>query len=113
MQLLLCQLVGELIAHLFALPIPGAVIGMVLLFIMLIVKGEVSHHLKTDASGLLQHLSLLFVPAGVGIMVHIHRVAAELFPIAMAIIVSTFLGMAVTAGVFLFLLNLTNKKRQS
>ena len=97
--LLLYQLAGELLARLFGLPIPGPVIGMVLLFLTLLAKGEISHELKSNASGLLQHLSLLFVPAGAGIMLHVQRVASEWLPITLALVVSTFAGMAVTAFV--------------
>ena len=95
--LLVYQLVGELIVRGFGLPIPGPVIGMALLFLTLIVRGRVSDELRGGASGLLQHLSLLFVPVGAGIMLHLHRVADEWLPITIALFVSTFAGMAVTA----------------
>ncbi|WP_153108851.1 CidA/LrgA family protein [Propionivibrio limicola] len=97
--LLLFQLGGELFVRLLGLPIPGAVIGMSLLFLTLLVRGEASHALKKDTSALLQHLSLLFVPAGVGIMLHLQRVGREWLPITLALVISTFLGMAVAAGI--------------
>jgi holin-like protein len=95
--LLIYQLVGELIVRGFGLPVPGPVIGMALLFLTLIVRGQVSTELRTGASGLLQHLSLLFVPVGAGVLLHLHRVADEWLPITIALVVSTFAGMAVTA----------------
>ena len=95
--LLLYQLVGEILARLLGLPIPGPVIGMGLLFLALLARGRVSEGLKTGAGSLLQHLSLLFIPAGAGVMLHLQRVENEWLPITLALIVSTFAGMAVTA----------------
>lgn len=95
--LLLYQLVGELLVRWLGLPIPGPVIGMALLFLTLLVRGRVSDEMRTGASALLQHLSLLFVPAGAGVMLHFQRVADEWLPITLALVISTFAGMAVTA----------------
>lgn len=97
--LLLYQAAGELISRLFALPIPGPVIGMALLFLTLRVKGRVGEETRADTAALLRHLSLLFVPAGVGIVAHLDRVTGEWLPITLALVVSTFAGLAVTAGV--------------
>ena len=95
--LLLYQLVAELLVRAFGLPFPVPVVGMALLFVTLLVKGRVSNELKTTSSSLLQHQSLLFVPAGAGVMLHLHRVADEWLPISLALIISTIAGMAVTA----------------
>ncbi len=94
--LLLYQLVGELLVRALGLPIPGPVLGMALLFLTLLIRGRVGDELKTGAGALLQHLSLLFVPAGAGVMLHLQRVADEWLPITVALLVSTFAGMAVT-----------------
>ncbi len=97
--LLLYQLGGELVARFFGLPIPGPVIGMSLLLLTLLARGQVSHDTRTNVGAFLQHMSLFFVPAGVGVMVHLHRVANEWLPIVISLVVSTFAGMAVTAWV--------------
>lgn len=94
--LLLYQLAGELLSRALSLPIPGPVIGMGLLFVTLLVRGRIGDELRGGASAVLQHLSLLFVPAGAGVMLHLHRVAAEWVPIALSLFFSTFAGMAVT-----------------
>ena len=73
--LLLYQLIGELIVRAFALPIPGPVIGMALLFLTLLARGRVGEELRNGTSALLQHLSLLFIPAGAGVMLHLQRIA--------------------------------------
>jgi holin-like protein len=95
--LLVYQCIGEILVRWTGLPVPGPVIGMVLLFATLALRGSASESLQAAASGLLSHLSLLFVPAGVGVMLHFHRVASEWLPIAVALIVSTVLTLAVTA----------------
>ncbi|THF62387.1 CidA/LrgA family protein [Pseudothauera nasutitermitis] len=95
--LLVYQLIGEVIARGLALPVPGPVIGMLLLFLTLVVRDGPGKELRNTANGLLQHLSLLFVPAGVGIMLHFHRLADEWLPLLVALVGSTFLAMTVTA----------------
>jgi holin-like protein len=94
--LLLYQLAGEVIVQFFGLPVPGPVIGMALLFATLVVRGSVPEQVRTTATNLLQHLSLLFVPAGVGVMVHFSRLGAEWPAIVAALLVSTFVTLAVT-----------------
>lgn len=96
-QLLLFQLVGEIIARSLGLPIPGPVIGMGLMFLFLVLRGGPDEPTRSTANTLLQHLSLMFVPAGTGVMLHFHRMADEWLPITAALLGSTFLAMAVTA----------------
>jgi len=98
-KLLLFQLVGEVVARGFALPVPGPVIGMGLLFAALAFAGGPSVELRGTAQNLLQHLSLLFVPAGVGVMLHLQRMADEWLPLVVALVLSTFLAIGVTAFV--------------
>lgn len=95
--LLVFQTLGEGMAYAFSLPVPGPVIGMVLLFLYLLVKKDAAQKLAPVSLELLKHLSLLFIPAGVGVMVHAQRVAAEWMPIAAALIASTVVSIAVTA----------------
>lgn len=101
--LLVCQLAGEVISVGFRVPVPGPVIGMVLLFAGLATRARLKRRadlpedLETAAGGLLQHLSLLFVPAGVGVMLHVPRLAEEWLPIAAALIGSAVVTIAVTA----------------
>lgn len=96
--LFLYQLVGEVLVYLLHLPVPGPVIGMALLFITLLWRG-LAAPLKDASNNLLQHFSLLFVPAGVGVMVHFNRLASEWLPITAALLVSTVLTLLVTAWV--------------
>ena len=104
--LLVCQLAGEVVARLLGLPLPGPVIGMAILFAGLVARGGVPEGLQAAARGILEHLSLLFVPAGVGVMLHLSLVAEEWLPISAALVVSTVLTIAVTALVMVGLTRL-------
>lgn len=95
--LLVYQLIGEVIVQFAGLSIPGPVIGLLLLFLSLWARGGLAAPLRDTANGILQHLSLLFVPAGVGIMVHFARISGEWLPILAAVVVSTALAIAVSA----------------
>ncbi|HEY0844795.1 MAG TPA: CidA/LrgA family protein [Noviherbaspirillum sp.] len=95
--LLIFQTLGEGLAFAFSLPIPGPVIGMLLLFCYLMVKNGAADKLAPTTLEFLKHLSLLFVPAGVGIMVHAQRVAAEWLPIVAALVISAVVSLVVTA----------------
>lgn len=99
--LLLFQLVGEVLARVLSLPVPGPVIGMALLFCTLVIRGHtgrpIPQSMQHTANALLQHLSLLFVPAGTGVMIYLQLIADEWLPITVALIVSTLGAMTVTA----------------
>lgn len=105
--LLVYQLVGEGIARGLGLSLPGPVIGMALLFLTLVVRGGLPEGLKTTAQGLLKHLSLLFVPAGVGVMMHLHLLRDEWQAVSLALVLSTVATIAVTALVMVALCKLT------
>lgn len=94
--LLLFQLCGEVIVQLFGLPLPGPVIGMALLFAALVWRGSAPDSLRATANKLLQHLSLLFVPAGAGVMLHFARLGDEWLAISVALVASTVITLAVT-----------------
>jgi putative effector of murein hydrolase LrgA (UPF0299 family) len=99
--LLVYQLVGEVSARLLNLPIPGPVLGMLLLFFSLLLRDGLAQVIEPAASGLLSHLSLLFVPAGVGVMVHFGRIGEQWLPITAALLVGTLITLAITALVML------------
>lgn len=97
--LLVCQFAGEVTARAAALPLPGPVIGLLLLLAALIIRGGPDKALNETSSGLLRHLSLLFVPAGVGIVTQLDALAQNWFAILAAVLVSTALGLMVTGWV--------------
>jgi holin-like protein len=96
-QLLLFQLAGEITARGLDLPVPGPVLGMLFLLISLFLRDGPDKDLQSTSQNLLQHLSLLFIPAGAGVLLHLHRLEDEWLPIVVALVASTLLGMAATA----------------
>ena len=109
--LLVCQLAGELAVRGLSLPGPGPVPGMLLLSPGRVVRGGVPRPMADTGGGLLRNLSLLFVPAGVGVVAHLSRLSDEALPIVVALVGSTLLSIAVTAWVMAALLK--RGKRQS
>lgn len=102
--LLLFQLAGEVTVRGLGLPLPGPVLGMVCLFGFLLLRERRTGRtppegLSRAAEGLLSHLGLLFVPAGVGVINGLAVLAASAWPIAAAIGLSTALSLIVTAFV--------------
>jgi holin-like protein len=106
--LFLCQLAGEALSAILHLPAPGPVVGMTLLFAFLMWNGGVPDELGKVADGLLSNLSLLFVPAGAGVMLHFRLLSGDWLPLSAALIASTLLTIAVTA---LIMSRLTRKPR--
>lgn len=98
-----CQLAGEFFVTALGLPVPGPVAGMVLLFGYLLVRGEVSAPLAGVGDGLLASLSLLFVPAGVGVMLHLKLLEKDWIVVSVALVISTLCAIAVTAQLMVWL----------
>jgi putative effector of murein hydrolase len=95
--LLVFQLAGEIIAQGFALPIPGPVIGMALLFAALALRGGPSGKLRGTAQGLLQHLSLLFVPATVALAIPLYAQLDRLRRMALPLLAALLVGSLTAA----------------
>lgn len=91
------QLVGEVAVRWSGVPVPGPVVGMVLLFLALQGRKILPDPLRATAETLLSHLSLLFVPAGVGIVQYGALLAKEWLPLVVALVSSTLITVAVTA----------------
>ena len=96
--LLLCQSAGEAVARLLHLPLPGPVLGLLLLVALLRWR-RLHRPAGAAADALLQHLSLLFVPVGVGVMTHLVLISQHGLRMALALLLSTWIGLAVTAVV--------------
>jgi len=108
--LLLCQLIGEFFVVWSRLPVPGPVVGMLLLFVGLTLRGETPEGLGRVVDGLLSHLSLLFVPAGVGVMLHIAMLRDEWLAISAGLVFSTVLTVATTGLVMTALIRWTERR---
>lgn len=107
--LLLLQIAGEGLTRLLRLPFPGPVVGLVLLLIALH-WAWIREPVAAIADMLLTHLSLLFVPVGVGVITHLGLVSQFGWQLLLVIVLSTWIGLAVTAVVLRRLLpnNLNN-----
>lgn len=93
--LLLFQFAGECLARWLDVPVPGGVIGMLLLFVALLLRRRASAALEQSAQALLKPLTLYFVPASVGIMTMGPVLAQEGLRIALVMVLSTLLPMLV------------------
>ncbi len=96
-QLVCAQALGEVLSRALALPVPGPVVGLVLLLGWLVVRGGPGAELRATSGTLLRSLGLLFVPAGVGVVTQLDALRADWLPITVAVLVSTAAGLAVTA----------------
>ncbi|TVQ90316.1 MAG: CidA/LrgA family protein [Chromatiaceae bacterium] len=94
--ILCCQLLGEIAVLLLHLPLPGPVLGMLLLFAGLSWRG-LPAGVAQSADTLLGHLPLLFVPAGVGVMVHWQRLLADWPTLVAALLPGTLAVLLITA----------------
>ncbi|MDF1619788.1 CidA/LrgA family protein [Pseudothioclava nitratireducens] len=98
--ILFCQLVGEVISRGAHLPLPGPVLGMILLLVGLSLSERLQAIVRPTAQGILGHLSLLFVPAGVGVVAHLPVLQSHGLALAAALVVSTIAAILVGAASF-------------
>lgn len=98
--LLLCQLAGEAAVRAAALLVPGPVIGMMLLFAFMLLRAPLPKELEDTADGLLKHLSLLFVPAGVGVVQNIALLGDTGLRLIAVVVLGTVVTLVVTALTF-------------
>jgi len=106
--LLACQLAGESLTRLFGWPVPGPVLGLVFLFVLLVLRARMQPDaapidgtpLGAACGFLLANLSLMFVPAGVGILQEWATLQRDGIAMIIALFVSTALALIVTGFVF-------------
>ncbi len=96
--LLAFQLAGEMLQALLQLPVPGPVLGMLLLLLVLGLRGRVSPGLGEDAQQLLRYLPLVLIPPSVGIMNHWDLLRANALAVSLVIIVTTALSLVLAAA---------------
>src|SRR5580700_6057483 len=108
--ILVCQLIGEVIVRGFALPMPGPVVGLMLLLLLLLARDRFAPlargplqggGVETASRGLLANLSLLFVPAGVGVVQKLDLLAEHGIAIMTALAISVVVTLLVTVAAFL------------
>ena len=108
--LLLFQLAGETVARGTGLPLPGPVLGLAALFGLLFLRPSLRDRLEATATTLLGHLSLLFVPAGVGVIAHLDTFGRDGPALAAALVVSTALAIVAAVAAFAAVARLTGAR---
>ena len=93
---------GTVVVQFLGWPIPGSVVGLLGLFLMLAAIGRVPEWLKQPSSLLIRYLTLLFVPAGVGLIEHWARLQSSAIPMLVAISVSTLAAGIIMLAIFRF-----------
>ncbi len=91
---------GEFASGTLGVPLPGPVIGMTCLLVALVAWRGLAERIERGAAVLLRHMSLFFVPAGVGVMTQFDLLRVEWLPIAIALVGSTLLAIAAAAFAF-------------
>lgn len=118
----LFQLVGEVVQKLFQLTVPGPVIGLVLLIVFLLLcdriqgrllKSEFEEQLIKTSESILSYLPLLFVPIGVGVVLHISLLEKELFEVMVLLFVGTLSTIGFTAWLMQKIQKKTQRRKQS
>jgi putative effector of murein hydrolase LrgA (UPF0299 family) len=109
--ILLCQLLGEAIARGLGLPLPGPVIGMAVMLALLALRDATKLSqpraiadgtLESTARALLAQLSLLFVPAGVGVIQNLRIFGHYGVALAVALLISTLAALLATVVTFVW-----------
>jgi putative effector of murein hydrolase LrgA (UPF0299 family) len=120
--ILICQLVGEIIVRGIGLPLPGPVVGLVLLLAILLMRDRYQmlargplrdEGVESASKGMLAHLSLLFVPAGVGVIQQLDLLAQHGLAIFLVLIGSVLVTLVITAGAFLVASRMVARKRSA
>ena len=103
------QLVGEVISRGLGLPLPGPVVGLVGLVVAFRLVPGLAERLRAVITGLLGHLSLFFVPAGVGVIAHLPILREQGLALGAAFVGSTLLALAAGAWAFVLVARLTGE----
>ena len=99
--LLACQLIGEVVVRGLGLSLPGPVLGLALLLLLLRLRPAVAETLRPAIGVILANLSLMFVPAGVGVIGNIEVLSKDWLALLIILALSTLLAMLAAVGTFI------------
>ncbi|MCI6151824.1 CidA/LrgA family protein [Fusobacterium perfoetens] len=102
--LLLINFLGILIQKIFNLPLPGTIIGMIILFILLYKKILNEENIGNICDNLIKVMVLLFLPAVVNLMEHYHYLKADIIKIIILLVITTAITMGITGKTVEFLI---------
>ena len=120
--ILLCQLAGEVFVRGLALPMPGPVVGLMLLLLLLLARDRFAilargplqgDGVENASRGLLAHLSLLFVPAGVGVVQKLDLIAEHGIAFVAVLAISVVVTLLATVATFLLAIRLITREGTS
>jgi putative effector of murein hydrolase LrgA (UPF0299 family) len=120
--ILLCQLAGEVFVRGLGLPMPGPVVGLLLLLLLLLARDRFAilargplqgDGVESASRGLLANLSLLFVPAGVGVVQKLDLIAEHGIAVAAVLAISVVVILLVTVATFLAASRLMARRRRA
>ena len=103
--------VGEIMKYFIPLPIPGSIYGLILMFVLLLTKVIKVEHVKETGEFLIEIMTLMFIPAGVGLITSWSQLQPFLVPLLVITVVSTFVVMIVTGKVTDFLISKKEGKK--
>ena len=95
------ELLGRLLQSTLQWSLPGPVLGMLIILLALALPSGrfIAEPVSQAAEPLMTHLSLLFIPVGVGVIVHLSLIATHGWRLAVVLMVSTLIGLLTTAWV--------------
>lgn len=101
--------VGEIVKYFIPLPIPGSIYGLILMFVLLLLRVIKVEHVKETGEFLIEIMPLMFIPAGVGLITSWEQLQSFMVPLLVITVVSTFVVMIVTGKVTDFLISRIGK----
>jgi holin-like protein len=110
--LLGCQLSGEVAARGLGLPVPGPVLGLALMVLILLMRPGLADAMRPTTGVILANLSLLFVPAGVGVIGNLEVLSDDGLALAVILVVSTLMAMLATVTTFIAVRRLTGDRAE-
>ena len=108
--IILVSCIGELLYYLLPLPIPATIYGLVIMLGLLIFKIVPLSAVKETAEFLIEIMPVMFIPAGVGLIVYWPQLKNIIIPVCVIMVISSILVMLVTGKVSDLLIRLSNEK---
>ncbi|MGD0674149.1 MAG: CidA/LrgA family protein [Polyangiaceae bacterium] len=100
LALALFSVAGDLVRSWLHLPVPGMVVGLLLLLVSLMIVGRVPAGLRRAADLLIRHMNLFFIPAAVAVAAYVRLLREDAWPIGASLVLGTWAALAVAALTF-------------
>lgn len=97
--ILLISFIGEMLSILIPLPVPGSVYGLVLMLLALIFKIIKIDQVRSTSKFLIEIMPIMFIPAGVGLMISFETLKPILLEVVVITIITTILVMGVSGAI--------------